>query len=96
MVKTYHIIDKRGNDSRSELKHYTFDELKAQFEPSEDEKQDFPEVFEKWKKIQDLFDLEEFLEDQADGMEQPYTFEVDEVEDIDAMKRANNFYAVAK
>ena len=95
-MKTYHIINKSDRDARCELKHYSFDELKAQFEPSEDEKQDFPEVFEKWQKIKDLSDLEEFLEEQADGMEQPYTFEVDEVEDIDAMKRANNFYAVAK
>lgn len=96
IMKTYHIIDTRNRSMRNELKHYTFDELKAQFEPGEDEKQDLSEEYEKWQNIKDLFDLEEFLEEQAAGMEQPYVFEEDEVEDTGTMKRANSFYAVGK
>ena len=95
-MKTYHIIDRRHRDSRSELKHYTFNELKAQFEPSEEEKQDFPEMFGKWQKIQDLLDLVDFLEEQADGMAQPFDFEEDEVASVEAMKRANRFFSTAK
>lgn len=88
-MKTYHIIDKREKNVRSELKHYTFEELKDFFEP---DKNEFPEFHKEWEEISDLWDLEQYLKEEADGMEQPYSFEEDEVENIDSMERANNYY----
>lgn len=68
----YRMIDKRERDVREELKEYTFEELKAYFEPN---KEELPEYWEKWNEIKDLYDLEEYLKWESDGMEVPYSFE---------------------
>ena len=90
-MKTYHIIDSRNRDTKSELKRYTFEQLKDYFKPDECE-----DDFEEWKGVEDLYDLYEFLKNQAEGMDQPYEFEEDEVEDIESMERANSFYKTAR
>ncbi|MCI8337927.1 MAG: hypothetical protein HFH62_04465 [Lachnospiraceae bacterium] len=92
-MKTYHMIDKRDRNARSELKHYTFEQVKAYFEPNFEE---FPELHEKWVEIKDISDLEDYLNDEADGMEVPFIFEEDCVEDEDAMIRANSFFKCAR
>lgn len=70
----YYIIDRRDRNAEAEAKAYTFEELKACFQPPED----FPEeLTEEWENIEDLYDLREFLEHEANGMEQPYTFETE-------------------
>lgn len=70
----YFIIDKRDRNAEAEAKPYTFEELKACFQPSED----FPqELIEEWENVADLYDLCEFLKHEANGMEQPYTFETE-------------------
>lgn len=68
----YRIIDKNARDVRAELKEYTFEELKAYFEPN---KEDLAEEWEKWSEVTDLFDLKWYLEYEYDGMEVPYEFE---------------------
>ena len=75
-MKTYHIIDTRHRDVRGELKHYTFEQIKEYFKPNKD---DFPQLYTKWEKTLDIYDLKEYLDYEADGMEQPYIFEEDEV-----------------
>lgn len=72
-MKKYHIIDLSERNARSELKEYTFEELKDFFEP---DKEELPEDWAEWVKVQDLFDLERFLEKEADGMSVHYKFEV--------------------
>lgn len=67
----YHIIEKHNRNAREELKSYSFDELKNFFEPNEE----FEESHSEWEEIEDLFDLREFLEHEADGMEVEYTIE---------------------
>lgn len=70
----YYIIDKRSRNAATEAKAYTFEELKTCFQPPED----FPEeLIEEWENVADMYDLREFLEHEADGMEQPYTFETE-------------------
>lgn len=70
----YYIIDKRDRNAESEAKAYTFEELKACFQPPEN----FPEeLTEEWENIEDLYDLCEFLEHEANGMAQPYEFETE-------------------
>lgn len=76
-MKTYHIINKSDRDSHSELKHYTFEQLKAQFEPDASIKEDEPEARESWNAITDIWDLEEWLKEQAAGMAQPIEFAED-------------------
>lgn len=87
-MKTYHIIDKRDRNVRSELKHYTFEQVKDYFEPNSE----FVECHEKWENIKDLSDLEEYLKYKADGMEQNCIIEEDEEVNIESMNRANKFY----
>ena len=73
-MKKYYIIDKRDRNAEAEAKAYTFEELKACFQPPED----FPkELIKEWENAADLYDLREFLEHEAGGMEQPYTFETE-------------------
>lgn len=67
----YHIIEKHNRNAREELKSYSFDELKDFFEPNKE----FEESHSEWEEIEDLFDLREFLEHEADGMEVEYTIE---------------------
>lgn len=56
------------------MKAYTFEELKACFQPPED----FPEkLIEEWEEVAGLYDLKEFLKHEAGGMEQPYEFETE-------------------
>lgn len=76
-MKTYHIIDKRDRNAKSELMHYTFDQLKEFFGADE---------------VKDLYDLNEFLTAQADGMTQPYEIVEDEVESLITMQKANEFF----
>ena len=74
IMKKYYIIDKRDRNAESEAKAYTFEELKACFQPPED----FPEeLIEEWENIEDLYDLREFLEHESNGMAQPYEFEAE-------------------
>lgn len=70
-MKKYHIIDTSSRDVHSELKEYTFEELKNYFKPNEE----FAEHLEKWEEIEDLFDLEEYLRFEADGMRVNYIIE---------------------
>lgn len=73
-MKKYYIIDKRDRNAESEAKAYTFEELKNYFQPSKD----FPEeLIDEWENVADLYDLCEFLEHEAGGMEQPYEFETE-------------------
>lgn len=67
----YYMIDKRERNAHSELKKYTLEELKNYFKPAE-ELQDY---IEKWENISDIYDLTEYLEWEAEGMEVPYIFE---------------------
>lgn len=70
----YYIIDKRDRNAESEVEAYTFEELKACFQPPED----FPEeLIEEWEEVAGLYDLKEFLKHEAGGMEQPYEFETE-------------------
>lgn len=71
-IKKYHIIDLSERNAREELKEYTFEELKGYFEPN---KEELPEDWELWAQVQDLFDLENFLETEADGMAVHFKFE---------------------
>ena len=73
-MKKYYIIDKRERNAESEAKAYTFEELKASFQPPED----FPEeLIEEWEEVAGLYDLREFLEHEAGGDMQPYEFETE-------------------
>ncbi len=73
-MKKYNMVDKRCRDSREELKEYTLEELKEYFKPDDPDYSEYEEELEKWKKIRDIDDLVSFLEWQANGMAQPYTF----------------------
>lgn len=74
-MKYYRITDTRDRHI-SDLHEYTFTEVKNYFEPCDDLKEDDPELYEKWKSIQDLYDLMEFLRnDYYEGMLQPYEIE---------------------
>lgn len=73
-MKKYYIIDKRERNAEAEAKAYTFEELKNYFQPPEDFSQ---ELIEEWENIEDLDDLREFLEHEANGMAQPYEFETE-------------------
>ena len=74
IMEKYYIIDKRDRNAEAETKAYTFEELKACFQPPED----FPEeLIEEWENIADLYDLREFLEHEAGGMAQSYEFETE-------------------
>lgn len=73
-MKKYYIIDKRDRNAESEAKAYTFEELKACFQPPED----FPEeLIDEWENAADLYDLREFLRHEADGDMQPFEFETE-------------------
>lgn len=70
----YYIIDKRDRNPEAEVKPYTFEELKACFQPPED----FPqELIEEWEEVADLYDLRKYLRHEAAGDMQPYEFEVE-------------------
>lgn len=70
----YYIIDKRYRNAEAETKPYTFEELKASFQPPED----FPkELIEEWEEVADLYDLKEYLKHEAGGDMQPYEFETE-------------------
>ena len=66
------MINKRERNAFEELKEYTFEELKAYFEPS---KEELPEYWGKWNEVADINDLENYLEWEADGMTVDYIFE---------------------
>lgn len=70
-----HIIDLDQRNVREELKEYTFEQAKDFFKPSDESAADSPELLEKWESIEDLFDLNEFLAFEADGMEVRYRIE---------------------
>ncbi len=77
-MKTYHIIDTEARNARAELKNYTFEELKNYFKPPADE--ELAEDMEKWEKIKDLIDLEEYLRWEAQGMHVRFIIEEEETE----------------
>lgn len=87
-MKTYHIINTSDRSTRSELIHYSFEQVKNYFRP---DKEEFPEEWEQWNAISDIADLEEFLNDITAGEEQPYQFEEDEVDSMEDMEKANRF-----
>lgn len=89
MLRTYHIIEKGYRDARSELIHYTFEEVKNRFEP---DKEDFPEEWEIWNEATDISGLEDFLRYEAAGMEQRFSFAEDEIGSVEEMKRANEYF----
>jgi hypothetical protein len=89
-MKTYHIIDKYALDNAiGELLHYTFEEVKNGFEPDVEE---FPEEHKKWSETENIDDLREYLKYFYEGDEVPYSFEEDEVDSYEAMKRANEYF----
>ena len=65
----YNLIDKRDHDIYNELKKYSFEELKKYFEPEKNNSD-----WAKWKDVEDIWDLEDFLRDQFDGYSNPYIF----------------------
>lgn len=71
----YRIIDKYERNVHEELKEYTFEQAKDFFKPSDESAADSPELLEKWESVEDLFDLNEFLAFEADGMEVRYRIE---------------------
>ena len=88
-MKAYRIIDKRERNAKRELKLHTFEQLKESFKPGEDFAEDCPELAAKFEDILDILDLEDWLEEQAAGMVQPFEFEEVEVENADEIRRAN-------
>lgn len=100
-MRTYHIIDRRQRDANTELIHYTFNELKDYFKPDinnyEEDKDIFNEMLASWEKIEDLLDLEDYLQKEYGiGEAVPYTFEEDETEDEEVRQRANSFFETAR
>ena len=58
----YTVID--NYDKADKLEFENFDDMLDYFEPS---KEEFPESFEKWEQVQDIFDLRGFLyEEEGD------------------------------
>lgn len=64
----YNIIDKYERNAYNELKEYTFEEVKAYFEPPVE----LTELHEAWAAVSDVEELREYLEVQAEGMEVHY------------------------
>lgn len=100
-MRTYRIIDRRQRDVNTELIHYTFNELKDYFKPDisnyEEDEDIFNEMLASWEKIENLLDLQDYLQKECGiGEEFPYTFEEDEIEDEDERQRANRFFEVAR
>lgn len=65
-------LKENGSAGEQSLKEYTFEELKAYFEPNKDE---LPKYWEKWNDVQCILDLENYLRWEYDGMAVPYSFE---------------------
>ncbi|WP_347992597.1 helix-turn-helix transcriptional regulator [uncultured Eubacterium sp.] len=78
MKTVYHMIDKREKGSSFENENLSFESLKFYFKP---DKEEFPEEYEEWRKIEDLQDLEEFIENENPGMETPYEFLTEKIEE---------------
>lgn len=97
-MKTYHMIDTRDRDFIAELKHYTFEQLKAYFDPDEFVNDlDDGEIYrKKWEAIKNLYDLEEYLKWEYGGDAVPFKFREDEVESLEEMERANRYFARVK
>lgn len=97
MVVTYHLIDVAVHkyDTRDELKHYTFEELKNVYDPrksldAEDfDVETFDEICCRWAEIDDLSSLEDYLEWWYEGNAVPYKFKEDLVENIKEKERIN-------
>lgn len=70
----YRMIEKRGDVN---TKLYTVEELKNYFSPLDTDGTQLvsDDLFEDWKNIQSINDLEDYLAAEADGMEVAYTFE---------------------
>lgn len=65
-------LKENGSTGEQSLKEYTFEELKAYFEPNKDE---LPKYWEKWNDVQCILELENYLRWEYDGMAVPYSFE---------------------
>lgn len=101
MVVTYHIIDKNDYEHYYDLKHFTFEELKKEFDPREvfdptELPDNFQEMCERWEEIHSLSTLEDYLIWQNDGCMIPYRFEEDLVENIEEKERINRWYYSAE
>lgn len=71
----YNMIDKRDRNAREELKEYTFQELKGYFKPEYDpDYSGYSDILNRWEQVRDIEDLLEYLNEEADGMDQPYSF----------------------
>lgn len=81
-MKKFRMIDLKERNAREELIEYTFQELKMYFEPEKE----LEECWNEWNKIEDLWDLEEYLKFEAEGMAVNYKFEEIEVEDEKMVK----------
>lgn len=70
----YRMIEKRGDVN---TKEYTVEELKNYFSPFDTDGTQLvsDDLLEDWKSIQNINDLESYLEAEAEGMEVAYTFE---------------------
>lgn len=69
----YRIIDLYQRNVPEE--EYTFEQVKDYFKPDDELAHNFPELLQKWEAIEDLFDLNDFLAFEADGMEVHYSVE---------------------
>lgn len=88
-MREYYMIDKRDRNVHAELKKYTLEELKQYFEPSQLE---FPDLHREWADIGTIENLTDYLEREADGMEQPYTFETVKKETVTKAWKVYGFY----
>lgn len=70
----YRMIEKRGDVNTQE---YTVEELKNYFSPFDTDGTQLvsDDLLEDWTNIQNINDLEDYLEAEAEGMEVAYTFE---------------------
>ena len=71
LIRRYNIIDKNERNAKAELKEYTFEEVKNFFEPDTKDP-DMEETHRKWELVQNVYQLEDFLEWSYAGMAIPY------------------------
>lgn len=69
-MKKYYKIDKTNRDSRLELEEHTLEDLKAYFTIDNEDYSNIDRIAE----VEDIYDLREFLEKEAEGMAVPYEF----------------------
>ena len=87
-MTAYRIIDKEERNAREEMILYTFSELKKQFEP---DKEELPEEWSRWNEAQDIEDFRNYLEYFYEGDRVPFNFEEVEIDNLEELKRSNDF-----